>query len=218
MRIGTWNLAGRWTDEHASLITDLGCDVWLLTEVSERLSVDGYDLHLSTGEMAQRRRWAAVLSRTTLAPAGDPHPASAMAQVDGLTFCSSILPWRSCGNSFPWVGERHTDKTQATLDALDRNLPRSALVWGGDWNHALSGSEYVGSIGGRAHLTAFLTGRDMRVPTAELPHHIEPLLSIDHIAHTGDLTSRDATRFSSKSPDGRRLSDHDGYVLTLTRT
>jgi hypothetical protein len=197
-------------------MNDLDCDVWLLTEVSERLSMDGYDLHLSQGLMAQGRRWAAVLARTPLTPANDPHPASAMARLDGLTVCSSILPWRSCGTRFPWVGERHTDKTQAALKELDRTMPRSALVWGGDWNHALSGREYTGSMGGRTHLLELLEGRGMRVPTAALPHHIETLLSIDHIAHTGDLTSEAATRFSSSRPDGGRLSDHDGYVVTLT--
>ena len=215
MRIGTWNLAGRWADQHSSLMTEMDCDVWLLTEVSERLSMHGHELHLSQGLMAKGRRWAAVLSRSPLVPANDPHPASVMATVDGLTVCSSILPWRSCGNSVPWVGERHVDKTQMTLDDLDRNLPRSGLVWGGDWNHALSGSEYAGSAGGRAHVLKFLDGRSMRVPTAALPHHIDGLLSIDHIAHTVDLESREATRFSSKTPDGRRLSDHDGYVVTL---
>jgi hypothetical protein len=216
MRIGTWNLEGRWTDEHASLMNDLDCDIWLLTEVSERLLLDGYELHLSQGAMAQGRRWAGVLSRTSLVPASDPHPASAMALVDGLTVCSSILPWRSCGTRFPWVGERHADKTQATLQALDRTLPRSNLVWGGDWNHALSGREYTGGAGGRTHLLELLESRRMRVPTAALPHHIDSLLSIDHIAHTRDLTSEYATRFSSKRPDGRRLSDHDGYAVTVS--
>ena len=152
MRIGTWNLAGRWTDEHRSLMDELDCDVWLLTEVSERLSIHGHELHLSQGVMAQGRRWAAVFSRTPLVPASDPHPASAMAQVGDLTFCSSILPWRSCGSRLPWVGAHHFDKTEATLDELDRNMPRSALVWGGDWNHAPSGGEYAGIAGGRAHV------------------------------------------------------------------
>ena len=216
MRIGTWNLAGRWTMNTVSLMTEMDCDVWLLTEVSERLSIHGHELHLSQGLMAQGRRWAAVLSRTPLVPASDPHPASAMAQVNGLTICSSILPWRSCGSTFPWVGERHVDKTQATLDELDRTLPGSALVWGGDWNHALSGREYTGSVGGRAHLLELLEGRGMRVPTAPLPHHIEAALHRPHRAHRRH-ECRSATRFSSKTPDGRRLSDHDGYVVGLTR-
>jgi hypothetical protein len=45
---------------------------------------------------------------------------------------------------------------------------------------------------------------------------LEGLLSIDHIAHTTHPTCGGATRFSSKRHGGGRLSDHDGYVATLT--
>ena len=213
MRIGTWNLAGRWTEQHRALMTDLDCDVWLLTEVSERLSMHGHELHLSQGLMAQRRRWASVLSRKPLVPTSDPHPASAMAQVDGLTICSSILPWRSCGSTFAWVGERHMDKTQATLRSSIAHCRLRACV-GRRLEPRAVGREYIGSVGGRAHLLELLEGRGMRVPTAALPHHIGPLLSIDHIAHTSDLSvGRDSLQF--KTRDGRRLSDHDGYLLTF---
>jgi hypothetical protein len=33
MRIGTWNLAGRWDARHERLMRDQACDVWLVTEV-----------------------------------------------------------------------------------------------------------------------------------------------------------------------------------------
>jgi hypothetical protein len=33
-------------------------------------------------------------------------------------------------------------------------LPRSGVVWGGDWNHALSGREFTGTAGGRVHVLA----------------------------------------------------------------
>ena len=60
MRIGTWNLAGRWSDDHRDLLLEADCDVWLLTEVNERTSLPGYAIHLSDARMAARRRWAAV--------------------------------------------------------------------------------------------------------------------------------------------------------------
>jgi hypothetical protein len=195
----------------------MDCDLWMLTEVSERLAMDGYHLHRGVRLMAQKRRWAGILSRQVMTPMPDPHPASAMAQVNDLTVCSSILPWKGSGGLAPWVGARHVDRTEATINDLDHALPRRALVWGGDWNHALSGREYAGSIGGRRHVLGLLEGRGMRVPTAGLPHRIEGLLSIDHIGLTEDLRSGDATRFRAESPDGRRLSDHDGYVLTLAQ-
>lgn len=46
MRIGTWNLAGRWDARHLDLIQEMDSDILLLTEVSERTELPGYDMHL----------------------------------------------------------------------------------------------------------------------------------------------------------------------------
>jgi acetyl/propionyl-CoA carboxylase alpha subunit len=77
VRIGTWNLAGRWSEHHQALLLEADCDVWLLTEVNERTVLPGYALHLSAARMAPRRRWAGVASRLLMASCPDPHPASA---------------------------------------------------------------------------------------------------------------------------------------------
>ena len=63
MRIGTWNLAGRWSDAHLALMVRADCDVWLLTEVNVCTDLPGYDLHLGANEMAPKRRWAGIASR-----------------------------------------------------------------------------------------------------------------------------------------------------------
>src|SRR5690242_5210675 len=89
LRIGTWNLEGRWTNAHRALMYAIDCDMWLLTEVREDLSLPGYHLHASQELMAARRHWAAVLSRLPLTPQPDPHPASALVISGGLTICSS---------------------------------------------------------------------------------------------------------------------------------
>jgi hypothetical protein len=214
VRIGTWNLAGRWTAEHERFLLDLDCDVLLLTEVSERVVLPGYTLHLGQALMAPRRRWAGVAGRLPLVPLPDPHPASAMAVIDGWTYCSSILPWKGAGAREPWQGARHAEWTEACVASLLESLPTSRLIWGGDWNHALSGREWGGSIAGRGAIHAALEKLDLDVPTAELPHRIEGLLSIDHIAVPPDedvveTSAVDAAR------DGRRLSDHDAYVVEL---
>lgn len=213
MRIGTWNLAGRWTPEHLDLLTSLDCDVLLLTEVSERLVVGSYDMHLSEHKMAAKRRWAGVLSRGPLTPLPDPHPASAMASVGGWTFCSSVLPWRSCGTD-PWGEGRHADKTRLAVDALLKALPASGLIWGGDWNHALRDREYSGSMAGRAEITAALKSLGLRAPTADLSHALPGLLTIDHIAVPVGARIPAATQVEA-AKDGRRLSDHDAYVVTV---
>ena len=195
--------------EHAS------CDVWLLTEVNVRAEIPGYNTVRTQAEMAPKRAWAGVFTRHELRALADPHPATAAALIDGVTFWSSILPWRSCGPASPWQGERHVDKTRATIDDLEARTPGSGLVWGGDWNHALSGSEYAGSIGGRDAITSALTTFGLRVPTAELAHRIPGLLSIDHIAIPTSWDVEHATRMVAEA-DGARLSDHDLYIVKAT--
>jgi hypothetical protein len=66
MRIGTWNIAGRWSGDHLAFVRDLDCDVLLLTEVSERTTLPGYELHSTKCAMAKGRWWAAVASRIGL--------------------------------------------------------------------------------------------------------------------------------------------------------
>ena len=47
MRIGTWNLDGRWSLAHQAFMQEQMCDVWLLTEVPGDISLQGYTQHLS---------------------------------------------------------------------------------------------------------------------------------------------------------------------------
>lgn len=214
MRIGTWNLAGRWDRRHEHLMRQQNCDVWLLTEVSERLAFDGYVKHATVACLARGRRWAAVLSQKGLVAMPDPHPASALASVGNLHFCSSILPWRSCPSRVPWIGTRHAEKTKAALDELLAKLPQSGLIWGGDWNHALSGREFAGSQEGRRYLLNAVAGRSLHVPTAALPHRLPNLLSIDHIAVPSSAKLISADRVDARA-DGHNLSDHDAYVVKV---
>ena len=190
---------------HHEFLAAMDCDVLLLTEVSERLELPGYVGHLTAAEMAPRRRWAGVFSRGDLVALPDPHPASAMARVGDLTFCSSILPWRGCASDATWGGGNHAAKTQRSVASLLETLPASHLVWGGDFNHALEGREYAGSIGGRRSVIAALETLGLAVPTARLPHQIDPILSIDHIAVPESWTATSADRISARTEDGAAL-------------
>lgn len=213
VQIGTWNLAGRWSPAHRDLLTAQDCDVWLLTEVRIDTDLPGYHAHLTKAQMAPGRRWAGVLSRSPLTPLPDPHAASARAVVDGVTFCSTVLPWRSCG-PVPWGEGTHAERTARALDTLVGNLPRNDLVWGGDWNHSLVGPEWAGSKAGRAHLEGALEELGLQVTTRDLPHRIDGVGTIDHIAVSREATVVDARRVSGIGTDGA-LSDHDAYVIEL---
>lgn len=208
MRIGTWNLDGRWTTRHLALLVEMRCDVLLLTEVSDRVDLPGTVGHVSILPMAKRRHWAGIWSRHPLTPLADPHGASAMAEVLDLRFCSSILPWRSCGSREPWMG---TNTAERTINAVDGIAEAAPTVWGGDWNHALEGREYSGAKAGRTHLLKSLAELGLSAATADAPHQIEGLLSIDHIAVPTGWNAR--VEHHSALLTGGRLSDHDAYVV-----
>lgn len=145
----------------------------------------------------------------------DPHAASACAVVDGVTFCSTVLPWRSCG-PVPWGEGTHAERTARALDTLLGVLRRGGLMWGGDWNHSLFGAEWAGSKAGRADLECVLEELGLQVPTRDLSHRIDGVGSIDHIAVSQRATVVDAARVSGIGPDGA-LSDHDAYFVEIRR-
>jgi hypothetical protein len=210
VKIGTWNLQGSWKPQHLDFVVDADCDVWLFTEVNERVEIDGYGRHWSTDAMRPKIRWASIYSRRPLSGLPDPHIASAAAVVEGTTYCSSILPWQGSGRDLTWPGEGHSGMTEEALVELLRNLPTVDLVWGGDWNHALSGIEMAGSKRGRDHVIAAVDRLRLNVPTADLSHWIDGHLSIDHIAVPADREVISAERIVAKG-----LSDHDCYVVEL---
>ena len=55
MRIGTWNLEGRWDDQTRRFLEDLACDVLLLTEVRRDVVLASMSGHLSAAEMTLGR-------------------------------------------------------------------------------------------------------------------------------------------------------------------
>jgi hypothetical protein len=208
-RIGTWNLAGRWGTNHERLLERLDCDVLLLTEVRRDVELAGYHRHLTECDMAEGRAWAGVFGRASLTPVPDPHPATARATCEGVTFAASILPWKGARSGPPWVDGNHGEKTRVSVEAIRPHLTPIS-VWGGDFNHALAGQEWAGSHAGRGHIRELVDGLGLQVPTALLEHKINGLLSIDHIAVPGDVVVKAAARH-----DAGNLSDHSACVVDL---
>ena len=64
------------------------------------------------------------------------------------------------------------------------------------------------------HIEAALDTFGLQVPTRDLPHRIDGIASIDHIAVPRGATVVKATRVPAVGPDGR-LSDHDAYVVKI---
>lgn len=70
VRIGAWNLQGRWDERHRAHVEAMRCDVLLLTEVSEGVAIPGMNLHSTKSSMAPRRRWASCCILRTVERAG----------------------------------------------------------------------------------------------------------------------------------------------------
>jgi hypothetical protein len=195
-------------------LLDGDCDVWLLTEVDEDTVLAGYDRHLGLDTMTARKRWAGVFSRRPLASLPDPHRASAAAVIDGITLCSTILPWKSSGGEPHWPGGetpggQHAARMAHALRVLVPSIRTPNLVWGGDWNQALDGPEGAGSFAGRSHILRAVDDLGLKVPTTWLPHQ-SANLSIDHIA-----VPRSWSVSASEHRPAGRLSDHDCYVVDV---
>jgi hypothetical protein len=215
MRIGTWNLEGKWSDRQADFLRRQDCDVWLLTEVHADVQLEGYHLAVTQSLMTGTdRHWSAILSRANPEEQDDPHPATVSAMIDGTTYWSSVLPWRTCGEESPWVGSTHADKMAAALGQLETARPEGRLIWGGDWNQALVGKDYAASTKGRQHLLTSIDHLKLHVPTAGLSHQLPRHASIDHIAVPQvDFASR-VERLPAKH-QGAAMSDHDAYIVDV---
>jgi hypothetical protein len=213
VRIGTWNLEGKWSPDHLALMEREDCDVWLLTEVHVDISIPGMQVHRTAELMGPRKTWAAIFSTADVDPQPDPHRATALAHIDGNRFMSSVLPWRTCGPS--WPGSTLAEKQRASLDALRVHIDETT-IWGGDWNQALEGIEYVGSLDGRDQIVELIETAYLSVPTRSLGSANPGQRSIDHIAIPMGWDVHGAHRVSAET-DGCRLSDHDAYVISVAR-
>lgn len=213
MRIGTWNLEGKWSSVHLDLLQGQECDVWLLTEVPTDASVPGMVAHRTEQPMGPRKTWASIFSVVDNIPRPDPHRATAMADCGGLRFMSSVLPWRSCGAE--WEGSTLAEKMRVTLTSLREHIDETT-IWGGDWNQALEGRDYVGSLDGRKEILQLVNDAQLSVPTSALGSASNGHRSIDHIAVPITWDVFGAHRLEA-AIEGHRLSDHDAYVVTIDR-
>lgn len=107
MRIGTWNMDGKGSAAHVEFLESLRCDVLLLTEVPHGLVLEGVAPARSRQMGASASKdWAAVWSKRGLVAREPAHDWSAAAEVDGVLFVSTVLPWNSVKASGHWPGPR----------------------------------------------------------------------------------------------------------------
>lgn len=215
MRVGVWNLEGSWSADHAHLLAAAECDVWLLTDVRPRVTLEGYHQHLSAAAHDGGRHWAGILTRDPIVTLPDPHPASAAAWVDDVLFCSSVLPWPFADEDTPWAGARsHTEATTATLADVETTLKGNAAVWGGTWSQPLAGNIVGFSPRSQEAVLETVERLGLAVPTASRrSRHGRGQLTVDHLAvpASWEVAALETFRVDD-------VSEHDAYWIEVDPT
>jgi endonuclease/exonuclease/phosphatase family metal-dependent hydrolase len=98
-----------------------------------------------------------------------------------------------------------------TLAALREHIDE-ATIWGGDWNQAFEGRDYVGTLAGRKEILELIELMGLSVPTKTLTSAVPGHRSIDHIAFPKAWDVSGVHRLAA-AVEGSRLSDHDAYVV-----
>lgn len=212
MRIGTWNLDGKWTPSHEQVLSALDCEVLLLTENHASVNLTGYHRQVSIAMMGPTKHWAGIFSRCPMVRNPDPHAASVSVETLGITVACSILPWPLCGDETPWEGPEPTDRMTRVVEQVAASLAGRPLgVWGGDWNQPLMGNLQGFSRASQAVINKAVTGLGLSVPTTDLPARNPEQRSIDHIAVPRDWPVLGCGAY----PVPEALSDHDAYWVEV---
>ena len=227
LRVGTWNLD--WNGplllrpRQAAHISE-EADLWLLTEIPSHPKFDKAKSSFSgLVPPGNEQRWAAVTTTLPMEPIKAKHPTLAMARImlgeDDFLAASSVFPWRSAAGFWPaGDGDTFADRCAQTLKAHAAEIKKASsglpVVWGGDFNQALSGPEGVGSDVGREALLDAFKELGLRAVTIEAAGQDPPQRSIDHIAIPSGW-SLWAVNVERPHSDNRFLSDHPSYVVSV---
>lgn len=143
-----------------------------------------------------------------------------------LLVYGTVMPWGSdpgpdlANPARGWTEQDRVLRLQvAEWQDLQRRYPEVALVVAGDLNMNLGGKHYYGTARGRATLQAGLDRAGLacateweRVPEGTLRHP-----PIDHVLvpEAWIAGSRVVSAWEGTTPDGVRLSDHSGLVISV---
>lgn len=237
LRIGTWNVEyGCGVSKNArrlARLRDADCDLWVLTETHDDLSLgDGFHSLTTPAprpSKATAGRWTTLWSRFPLErlPVLDPVRTVAAlvhAPFGDLVVFGTVLPWHSDvgpeGTARVWTEFYRVVPEQgrewATLRAAH---PHASFCVAGDLNMNLGGPHYYGTIKGRAMLREALAGAGLRcvTETERVPQGLLQHPHIDHVCLSEDLAARAEVvgGWEGSEADGTRLSDHSAVVVEI---
>ena len=235
MRIATWNLerggrtrAARLAQEET--LRTLHADVVVLTEPPAAYR-NGPGIVTSPAQRSGKgdpESWVAIVGPgVEVVPLDIPYERLAVAArvaVGGrrLTIYGAVLPWLSVRSHAPEIvrdGEEFSDVFGRVLNAQKADLLKlrangEPVVWAGDFNQSVAGSNLGGSKSGRAALNECLADLGMVAWNGQAAHARDCLRAIDLICGPRDQTILAEGRIEP-GRDGVRMSDHAGYWVDL---
>ena len=219
--VATWNLEGNAGPGAVELLRGLHAHVLLLTEVPPDFALPGYrttelrhPTMRPTKPDGQHYAAVGVVDDLELEQLEPPSVTSAAARIDGTVFVSTVLPWPNAPAP-PYDGGTQAEQTACALDELEPWLDgHPALVWGGDWNHPLSGSlsgftrrGHDRIVAAVARLRLTVHTRDEWAQETRYGRH----RSVDHVASRHDPAPVQVV-------DGRVYSTHNAYAVELSES
>ncbi|HEY6378982.1 MAG TPA: endonuclease/exonuclease/phosphatase family protein [Candidatus Dormibacteraeota bacterium] len=240
MRIATWNVdrgraGGKGFCDILEVVRDIGADIWILTEAPVSVDIPSTVAFRSMPESPNGEGndvWTAVHVSTSARAnrcALSSHPLTAAVEVDlgpqRLLIYGSVLPWGTAAPYLPTGVGGHHAGTALFLHVLKQQVreiemvrmhrPDRHLVFAGDFNQALDGPLSGGSRDGQVALRSALGRLRLVAATADQPHSLPGMKSIDHICVPSSWVVRAVTTIQPRNSAGRPISDHACYVVDL---
>ena len=242
MRIATWNLnhggrRGSAVTRQDAALRAVVADLVVLTEPPIEWLTAGPGVVTSPAERESDRggpealeAWVAIVG-DRVAPVGPPLPferlaVRARAELDSepVVIYGSVLPWGTAHKQAPRLaepGETSLAMFERVLNAqlddllrLRRRFEGELLIWAGDFNQSLAGPNWGGSAEKRALLADALARLDFDAWNKNEPHARPGMCAIDLICGPAGRHGHPVHRIDNLL-DGRKLTDHAGYVVEV---
>jgi len=238
MRIGTWNLerpALRGVEKNtlrANVLRKQRADLWVLTESSTAIALDGYSVVATEGDSTYHHpgeHYASVLTTWPVARSHktwDKHlslcvevrspvgPALVYATI--ITYANDRGPDKK---SKRWVEHRKAIRAQGEeWVRRRRQFPNHLFVLAGDFNQSRDGSGWYEDAESVALLSNYLEAANLRCLTdGNLNQRFDlGRSSVDHICVGARARVKRSTIYAwPGTVNGRRLSDHNGVLVQI---
>ena len=245
MRIANWNVERVLPRQRRATavrkhLAEVAADIYVLTETHLSLSPCAGLCGVFSGTPDRRseagERWASIWSACALEPLDDYVSDSCRCvaarlpdtTVGEVVVYACVLPWLSS----TWRGLSSAGGIAfgAALDLCSRDwkrlakkFPQAVIVVAGDFNQDLAPRHYYGSAVQRKALRDALEEANLTAVTGDagdpIATHSPPYACIDHIciSRSVGITHANPVRWPDVLAPDRRLSDHFGLAVDLTR-